>query len=92
MQDEDRMIYEGGQYYLKSPEQMYALFPYAKEALENTAKIAERCNVTFDFHELKLPGFDVPTEETPEQYLRRLCNEGLDMRYSSVTDELRESL
>ena len=92
MQDEDRMIYEGGQYYLKSPEQMYALFPYATEALENTAKIAERCNVTFDFHELKLPSFDVPTEESPEEYLRRLCDEGLAMRYTPVTDELRKRL
>ena len=68
------------------------LFRSATEALENTAKIAERCNVTFDFHELKLPSFDVPTEESPEEYLRRLCDEGLAMRYTPVTDELRKRL
>ena len=49
MQDEDRMVYEGGQFYLKSPEEMYILFPYAEEALANTNKIAERCNVNFTF-------------------------------------------
>ena len=92
MLDDDRMIYEGGQYYLKSPEQMYELFPYAKEALENTASIAERCNVSFQFHDLKLPSFDVPTEEEPKDYLRRLCFEGLEMRYEDVTDELKERL
>lgn len=92
MLDEDRMIYEGGQYYLKSPEQMYGLFPYATQALENTAKIAERCDVTFEFNELKLPSFDVPTEESPADYLRRLCYEGLEERYDSITDELKERL
>lgn len=92
MLDDDRMIYEGGQYYLKSPEQMYELFPYAKEALENTASIAERCNVSFQFHDLKLPSFDVPTDEEPKDYLRRLCFEGLEMRYKDVTDELKERL
>lgn len=92
MLDDDRMIYEGGQYYLKSPEQMYELFPYAKEALENTVSIAERCNVSFQFHDLKLPSFDVPTDEEPKDYLRRLCFEGLQMRYENVTDELKERL
>ena len=60
LQDEDRMRYEGGQYYVKSPEEMEALFPYAKEALENTGKIAERCNVEIEFGVTKLPKFDVP--------------------------------
>ncbi|MGL6174705.1 MAG: DNA polymerase III subunit alpha [Cellulosilyticaceae bacterium] len=92
MDDPDRMIYEGGQYYLKSPEQMATLFPYAKEAIENTQKIADRCNVEFDFHELKLPSFDVPTEEEPKDYLIRLCYEGLEMRYQEVTEELKERL
>ena len=58
--DEDRMRYEGGQYYVKSPEEMEALFPYAKEALENTGKIAERCNVEIEFGVTKLPKYDVP--------------------------------
>lgn len=92
MLDEDRMIYEGGQFYLKSPEQIAELFPYAKEALENTQKIADRCDVTFDFNELKLPSFDVPTDESPKDYLRRLCYEGLDMRYPDITTELTERL
>ncbi|MDF2612911.1 MAG: polymerase alpha subunit [Clostridia bacterium] len=92
MQDEDRMIYEGGQYYLKSQEEMQKLFPYAKEALENTAKIAERCNVSFSFHELKLPSFDVPEGISPAEYLRKLCYSGLSKRYDLVTKELKDRL
>lgn len=79
--DEDRMRYEGGQYYLKSEEEMAALFPYALEALENTHKIAQRCNVTIEFGNYKLPHFDVPEGYTSESYLRKLCNDGLIMRY-----------
>lgn len=92
MQDEDRMIYEGGQFYLKSPEEMYDIFPYAEQALLNTQKIAERCNVSFTFHELKLPKFDVPDGKTAEEYLRELCYKGLHKRYSPVTKELEERL
>ncbi|MGL4736063.1 MAG: DNA polymerase III subunit alpha [Cellulosilyticaceae bacterium] len=92
MEDEDRMIYEGGQYFLKSPQEMQALFPYAEEALRNTHAIAQRCDVSFDFNELKLPSFDVPTQESPEDYLRRLCYEGLTERYGEVTAELKERL
>ena len=92
MQDTDRMIYEGGQYYLKSQEEMEKLFPYAKEALVNTAKIAERCNVSFTFHELKLPLFDVPGGLTAEAYLIQRCYEGLQKRYQPVTKELKERL
>ena len=68
--DTDRMRYEGGQYYLKSAGEMEALFPYAKEALENTHKIAERCHVEIEFGDYKLPHFDVPEGETSESYLR----------------------
>ncbi len=92
MQDTDRMVYEGNQFYLKSPEEMQALFPYAEEALANTQKIADRCDVHFEFHDLKLPSFDVPTEETPQVYLTRLCEEGLVMRYGEMRPELRERL
>ncbi len=92
MADEDRMIYEGGQFYLKSPEEMAKLFPYAEEALANTTKIAERCNVSFTFHELKLPKFDVPDGKTAEEYLRELCYAGLHKRYNPVTKELEERL
>ncbi len=92
MKDTDRMVYEGGQFFLKSPAQMQELFPFAKEALENTTKIAQRCNVEFTFNELKLPKFDVPENTTPEQYLRQLCYEGLRKRYECVTDELTKRL
>ena len=92
MEDEDRMVYEGGQFYLKSPSEMEALFPYALEALENTNKIAERCHVDFTFHELKLPKFDVPEGKTAEAFLRELCYKGLQRRYETITPELEERL
>ncbi len=92
MQDDDRMIYEGGQYYLKSSEEMYKLFPYAAEALRNTAEIAKRCNVGFSFNELKLPSFDVPKDMSPEAYLREVCYKGLEKRYTPITEDLRDRL
>ncbi len=79
--DENRMRYEGGQYYLKSEEEMRTLFPYAKEALDNTAKIAARCQVTIEFGVTKLPRFAVPEGETSVSYLERLCREGMEVRY-----------
>ncbi len=79
--DEDRMRYDGGQYYLKSPEEMERLFPYAKEALENTWEIANRCHVEITFGEYKLPKFDVPDGYTPFAYLEKLCLDGLRNRY-----------
>ena len=87
--DVDRMRYDGGQYYLKSPEEMEALFPYAKQALENTGKIAARCNVEIVFGEQKVPKFKVPEGYTSESYLRAICEEGLHRRYDPVTDEVR---
>ncbi len=92
VQDEDRMRYEGGQFYLKSEEEMAALFPYAPEALENTCKIAERCNVEFEFGHYKLPKFDVPEGYDAWTYLQFLCEEGIKKRYKTVTPELRERL
>jgi len=92
VQDEDRMRYEGGQFYMKSPEEMAKLFPYAKEALENTWEIAHRCNVTFTFGQYKLPKFDVPDGLTSYEYLVKLCNEGLERRYGTPTEELRNRL
>lgn len=79
--DEDRMKYESGQFYLKSSDEMYELFPYAKEALENTYKIAQRCQVDFVFHELKLPKFDVLEGKTAKEYLRELCYQGFLKKY-----------
>lgn len=90
--EEDRMRYTGGQYYLKSKEEMYELFPYAKEALANTQKIADRCNVEIVFGEQKVPEFDVPDGLTAEEYLERLCMEGIRKRYNPVTPELMERL
>ena len=92
LKDEDRMRYEGGQYYLKSPEEMEALFPYAKEALENTYKIAQRCNVEIVFGEQKVPKFDVPAPYDAYGYLEHLCREGIKRRYRPVTKELQERL
>ncbi len=92
LQDEDRMRYEGGQYYVKSPEEMEALFPYAKEALENTGKIAERCNVEIEFGVTKLPKFDVPEGYTSWEYLNKICFEGLKERYPNDDGTRKERL
>lgn len=73
VQDEDRMRYEGGQYYLKSEDEMKALFPYAQEALENTSKIAERCHVEIEFGKYKLPKYDVPEGFTADSYLQNFA-------------------
>ena len=90
--DEDRMRYEGGQYFVKSPQEMAELFPYAAEALENTHKIAMRCNVEIEFGVTKLPRYDVPEGYTAWEYLNKLCFEGLQERYQPVTEELKERL
>ena len=92
LSDENRLRYEGGQYYVKSPEEMAALFPYAPEALENTQKIADRCHVDIEFGVTKLPRFDVPDGLTAWEYLNKLCREGLHERYSPVTKALEERL
>ncbi|MCI9004653.1 MAG: DNA polymerase III subunit alpha [Lachnospiraceae bacterium] len=81
--DENRMRYEGGQYYVKSEEEMKELFPYALEALENTHKIASRCQVEIEFGVTKLPKFDVPKGYDSWGYLNQLCHEGLRRRYPS---------
>ncbi|MDO4734445.1 MAG: DNA polymerase III subunit alpha, partial [Lachnospiraceae bacterium] len=81
LNDENRMRYEGGQYYLKSPEEMAQLFSYIPEAIDNTGKIAERCNVEIEFGVQKLPRYDVPDGFSAEEYLERLCEEGLRKRY-----------
>ncbi|MBR6223715.1 MAG: DNA polymerase III subunit alpha [Lachnospiraceae bacterium] len=89
--DENRMKYEGGQFYVKSPEEMEALFPYAKEALANTEKIAERCNVEFTFGNHMLPKYVVPEGYDSYGYLRKLCEEGLKKRYGEEpSDEIKE--
>ncbi len=90
--DENRMRYEGGQYYIKSEEEMQRLFPYAPNALENTQKIAQRCNVEIEFGVTKLPKYDVPEGYTSWEYLNQLCREGLKKRYPEVGEELTQRL
>ena len=92
LSDENRMRYEGGQYYVKSKEEMAALFPYARQALENTQKIADRCSVEIEFGVTKLPKYDVPEGYTSWEYLQKLCYEGLDQRYRTPSQELKDRL
>lgn len=90
--DEDRMRYEGGQYYVKSEEEMKGLFPYAWEAVENTQIIADRCNVEIEFGVTKLPHFEVPEGYDSWSYLNKLCTDGLKERYPEDDGTLRERL
>ena len=90
--DEDRMRYEGGQYYVKSEEEMRTLFPYAAQALDNTQKIADRCHVEIEFGKLKLPKYDVPDGYTAFEYLHKLCYEGLSQRYPGKEETLAARL
>lgn len=91
--DTDRLRFANDQFYLKSEEEMRSLFPEIPEAIENTHKIAERCNVEFEFGHLHLPKFDPPAQyPDTESYLRALCEKGVKERYGTVTPELRERL
>ena len=92
MKDENRLVYEGGQFYVKSEEEMRILFPYAQEAIENTQKIADRCNVEIEFGVTKLPHFEVPEGYDSWSYLNKLCDDGLRERYPDNFEELRERL
>ncbi len=92
LSDEDRMRYEGGQYYVKSEEEMRMLFPYALEAIENTQKIADRCHVDIEFGVTKLPHFEVPEGYDSWSYLNELCSQGLKERYPEDDGTLRERL
>lgn len=90
--DEDRMRYEGGQYYVKSEDEMRLLFPYAQDALENTHKIAERCNVEIEFGVTKLPKYEVPEGYDSWSYLNKLCFDGLAERYPEDDGTLKKRL
>ena len=92
LSDENRMRYEGGQYFVKSEEEMRALFPYAAQAIENTQKIADRCNVEIEFGVTKLPHFEVPEGYDSWTYLNKLCHEGLVRRYPDKHEELLPKL
>ncbi len=92
LSDENRMRYEGGQYYVKSEEEMKGLFPYAWEAVENTQRIADRCHVEIEFGVTKLPKYEVPDGFTSLSYLEYLCEKGMQERYPEGGEELKERL
>ncbi len=90
--DTDRMRYEGGQYYVKSEDEMRLIFPYAQEAIENTQKIADRCNVEIEFGVTKLPHYDVPEGYDSWTYLNKLCDDGLKERYPDDDGTVKKQL
>ena len=92
IQETERMRFETEEFYIKSEEEMKDLFSHIPEAITNTEKIAQRCNVDFDFNTRHLPKFEVPGGEDASVYLRSLCQTGLEKRYKDVTDELKERL
>ena len=90
--DEDRLRYEGGQYYVKSEEEMKGLFPYAWEAVENTQRIADRCHVEIEFGHYKVPHYDAPEGYDSWSYLNKLCQDGMKERYPEDDGTLQERL
>ena len=90
--DPNRMRFGSDEFYLKSREEMEELFPYAPEAIDNTVKIAEMCNIEFDFNTIHLPKYDVPEGYTPDTYLRELCFKGLEERYDNPSQEIIDRL
>ncbi len=90
--DDDAIIYEGEQFYLKSPEEMYSLFSNNTDALENTCKIAQRCNVEIEFGNYKLPRFETPKGFTSVEYFKHLSTEGVKKRYGEITEEIQSLL
>ncbi len=90
--DEDRMRYEGGQYYVKSEEEMKGLFPYAWEAVANTQRIADRCHVEIEFGHYKVPHYDAPEGYDSWSYLNKLCQDGMKERYPQDDGALQERL
>lgn len=92
VEDRERMRFPNDEFYLKSPEEMMKLFDFAPEAISNTLKIAEQCNFDFDFNTIHLPEYHVPQDVNKGDYLRELCFEGLNKRYTPVTEELESRL
>ncbi len=90
--DPNRMRFGSDEFYLKSREEMEQLFPYAPEAIDNTVKIAQMCNIEFDFNTIHLPQYDVPEGYTPDSYLRELCFKGLEERYDNPSQEIIDRL
>ncbi|OPJ54987.1 DNA polymerase III subunit alpha [Alkalithermobacter paradoxus] len=92
LQDENRMKFESDEFYLKSPDEMYELFSYVPKALENSVKIANMCNLEFDFNQIHLPKYDVPQGYTPRTYLRMLCEKGINERYENPSEDILSRL
>lgn len=92
IEEKDRLKFPTNEFYLKSPEEMEKLFLYVPEALDNTVKIAEMCNVEFDFNQIHLPKYDVPEGYSAKAYLRQLCTRGLVKRYKEITPSLQKRL
>lgn len=90
--EEDRMKYPTGEFYLKSPKEMYDLFSHVPDAIENTVKIAEQCNFKYNFHESKLPTFPLPEKVNNYEYLRDLCYKGLRAKYETIDEKLKNRL
>ena len=89
--DEDRMRYEGGQFYVKSEDEMRALFPYAQEAVDNTQKIADRCHVTIEFGNYKIPKYEVPEGyASAYDFLKALCDKGFEEKYTKNDSYTKE--
>jgi len=90
--DTTRMKFNSDNFYLKSGEEMAALFPGRPGVLENTLKIAERCNVEIKFGEYLLPNYDIPEGYTADEYFEKLCHEGFEKRYPNAGDQYKERL
>jgi len=92
VEEEDRLRFRSDEFFLKSPQEMEEIFPDCPEALENTLRIAERCDVSLDFEQILLPDYEVPAGYDLDSYLEKLCEEGVGKRYKEVTPEIRERL
>ncbi len=90
--DPNRMKFQTEEFYLKSEEELRQLFPNCDEAFENTAKIADRCNLEFEFNNYHLPSFPVPAGFTNEEYFRKLCMDGFRERYENPPESYKERL
>ncbi len=92
LNDPTRMRFGSDEFYLKSRSEMEEIFPYAKDSIDNTLEIANKCNVEFDFNTIHLPKYDVPTGYTPSTYLRELCFKGLYERYENPNSDIIDRL
>jgi DNA polymerase-3 subunit alpha len=92
LDDPNRMRFQADEFYFKSPKEMQSLFKDLPEAINNTIEIASRCNLELDFKEIHLPKYEPPVGETKEEFLEKLCKEGLKKRFDKITPEITERL